>query len=325
MNRFFILALIAALSGSSALYAQDIITLKNGEKLRATDIRINLTDVFFKMYDYPQGETWRIDKENISTIVYENGLQTIFNEQQAQPQLYGNQQQNRNGNQQQERNQQQYESQQQYGYQQQYRNQQQYGYQQHYRSQPDNYWKFNIGISFPGGDWSDGVGTGFGVGIKSYSSLGTTAPNLYLVYGAELYYHGVSSDIKDAYDDDYYGTDVTYPMYFNLPVTIGGNYTVPLPNTNTCIYGEAAIGLNASYITKMVINERNNKWNISYDPAFGFCYGFEAGIVLNELVNIGIRYNKLGTYNYTMKSYDMKEKTGKIELSNTVLVLGIRF
>ena len=133
----------------------------------------------------------------------------------------------------------------------------------------------------------------------------------------EFYYHKLSSDSKG------YGIDVTYPAYLNLPVTIGGNYnTLLIPNTSVNIYGEAAIGVNVSYITPTEVIEN---FNVSFDPAFGFCYGIEAGIVLNDMVNIGVRYNNLGTYKYNYKINDVKGKTGKMELSNTVLVLGIRF
>ena len=305
----------------------------------------------------------------------------------SQQQQYDNQQQNRNqqqyDNQQQNRPQQQYETQRQddnqqpYGNQRQYRNQQQdwnqqqYDDQQPYRYQPSGWWKFNIGLSFPkpniafpfppfdrddlnalnnaGIDLNEIFGKGYGAGLKYYNPLGTS-PNFSLVYGAEFYYHGLNSDTKDKMEQNYYGNnaDVTYPMYFNLPVTIGGNFTVQLPNTNTSIYGEASAGLNVSYLTKGVVkgsydDRRDFKAELSVEPEFGFCYGLEAGIILNK-VYIGVRHNNLGTYKYKYKATytysdyysgethttpDIEEpyigKTGKVEMKNTVLVLGIRF
>ena len=69
------------------------------------------------------------------------------------------------------------------------------------------------------------------------------------------------------------------------------------------------------------------------DPAFNFCYGLEGGIVLNDKFHIGVRYNNLGIGRYKFKekltlSGDVetsKDKSPKIDLSNTVLVLGVRF
>ena len=182
--------------------------------------------------------------------------------------------------------------------------------------------RFNIGVSFPGSNFSNDVGTGFGIGLKSYHSDPSISPDLYLVHGVELYYHKLSSDSKGILS--YYGIDVTYPMYFNLPVTIGGNYTALIPNTGVSIYGETAIGLNVSYITPFKAKSDYQDTDISYKPAFGFCYGIEAGIVLNDNVFIGVRYNNLGTYKYDYKMNEIKGKTGKIELSNTVLILGFR-
>ena len=438
MNRFFILALIATLCSGGALYAQDIIVLKNGGELKVTDIRITETEVLFRMYDFPPGETVsKVARSRISMIKYRDGRREAFNEQQDLARQYGNQQQyvtqQPSESQRQYGTQQQYESQQenryqqqyedpqpyenqqenryqrQYGNQQQYenpqenRNPQQYGNRQQYETQkrnrkqdlyeyrqpndnqpyeyqsynnqpqykyqPSGWWKFNAGFSFPkpnisfpflpfgsedleflneiGIDLNEIFGKGYGIGLKYYHSLGTTLPYFSLVGGVELYYHGLNSDTKEKMEKNYYGNeaDVTYPLYFNLPVTIGGNFTAQLPNTNASIYGEASAGVNVSYITKTALemsDEYDNiKLEVSYEPAFAFCYGFEAGFVLNNKVYIGVRHNNLGTYKYkwkgtytgTYRNYDGKTHTetetvtgkNKLELKNTVLVLGIKF
>ena len=242
-------------------------------------------------------------------------------------------------------------------------------------------------MSFPGSDWSDGlinavgkelginlvnelkselginlgsiVSRGFSAGLKKYSPRQNIS-NLSLVYGVGLYYHGLGvGDVKGWFEDaakeeqtDEFNVDVTIPMFFNLPVTIGGNYTVQLPNTSASIYGEAALGLNISYITKGKIElnavdldaKINTKGELSFDPAFGFCYGLEAGIGFNNKFHIGVRYNNLGTHSYKYKIEGDSSHTdgygygetyhtsgnengtlSKVKLSNTALVLGIRF
>ena len=200
---------------------------------------------------------------------------------------------------------------------------------------------FKIGISFPGDDLTNEkkndfgeVGTGLVFGLKSYKSLETTLPNLWLVYGAELYYNGLSSDTKDDIEDEYDSSvDITFPMFFNLPVTIGCNYTMPLQNSLS-IYGELAAGLNISYITKLKYEEGKDFDEYIFDTAVGFCYGLEAGLIINEKFHIGIRFNNLGSYKYkyenTYTDYYGDEETdkgkwNKLDVTNTALVLGIRF
>lgn len=100
MNKFFISALIATIFGSSALNAQNIITLKDGGNLRAAEIQIFSTDIKFKMYDFPHEESWKIARDRVSSITYENGLKVIYDEPQVQSQQHINQQQDRNQQQQ---------------------------------------------------------------------------------------------------------------------------------------------------------------------------------------------------------------------------------
>ena len=340
MNRFFILALIAALCGSGAAHAQDILTLRSGEELKVVVSRVTQTDVMFKMYNDPQGSTFSYPKSQVTAIVYRDGRREVFNSQYNNQPQYSNQQQPQYGNQQQQygNRQQNSNQQQQYGNQPQYGNRQSYGNQPQYRNQPGNYssgWrKFTVGLSFPdvsssSRDFNDSFGKGVGIGLKSYRPLDHITPHLSLVYGAELYYHGLSSDVKDKLYPS--NADVTYPMFFNLPVTIGGNYAIRLPNSNASIYGEAAAGLNVSYITKIRVEyNRGGYEEISFDPAFEFCYGLEAGIFFNNQYSIGVRYNNLGAYRYKAKykdsdGYTDTDRLPKIELKNTVLVFGIRF
>ena len=361
MNRFFVLALIAALCGSGALHAQDIITLRSGEEIKAIVVSVTASEVVFKPYNDPQGLPNTLQKAQVSMITYRDGSKDVFNPQYVNQQQYGNRQQSTvttspssgDGNPQQYTSQQQYANPQQYGNQQQNINRQQYGNQQQYRKLPSSGWSvFHIGISFPGDDLGDDTaggmyaGTGFGVGLKSYRPLVSV---LSLVYGAELYYHGLSSDRKEDVEDSLKDYDFTHPMYFNLPVTIGGNFTAPLPDAGISLYGELAAGLNVSYLTKEGREYSGTNGNFkykretSYKPASDFCYGFEAGIAFNDRFHIGFRYNNWGTYRYKYKTTTEQTtatstlgdpvttknstngKTIKYDLTNTVLVLGVRF
>ena len=216
-----------------------------------------------------------------------------------------------------------------------------------------NSWtEIRVGISNPRGDFAKGKERGYGAGIKFYSPMESIFPNFSLVYGADVYYHALSSEGKKELDkqaDE--GESVTYPMYFNAPITVGGNIAFPL-SSGLSIYGEVMAGVNISYITSQKWEtDSNNKFEVSFEPAYGFCYGAEAGIVFNKKVSLGVRYNNLGSLEYKTKEtflidgeyYKTKNDengdptleltdgpvtgntTPKFDLSNIVIVLGIRF
>ena len=74
MNKFFILTLIATLlCGSGVLHAQDIITLRSGEKLKVYIEEITPTEVKCKIYGNFEGPTYTIEKYKISKIQYGDG------------------------------------------------------------------------------------------------------------------------------------------------------------------------------------------------------------------------------------------------------------
>ena len=92
MNRFFIVALIIILFGSSTLYAEDIITLKSGESLRVIITKVTPTTVMFKIFGDSQGPTCSIEKAKIYMIKYENGSKEIIGEEQSVQSQYRDQQ-----------------------------------------------------------------------------------------------------------------------------------------------------------------------------------------------------------------------------------------
>ena len=102
--------------------------------------------------------------------------------------------------------------------------------------------------------------------------------------------------------------------YLNFPLTAGLNGEVSL-NTNIAIYGEFGIGANISKITnaslKYSFAENNSKgvpssWEyasiVRHHTAFDFAYTLEGGIIINDLVTVGIKYLALGSrkHKYTL-------------------------
>ncbi len=64
---------------STTLFAQDLITKKSGEDIKAKVLEVNQTEIKFKKTDNPDGPTFTISKSEILMIRYSNGTKDIFN------------------------------------------------------------------------------------------------------------------------------------------------------------------------------------------------------------------------------------------------------
>ena len=88
----------AALCFSITLYSQDIITMKNGDEIKAKIVEVSISEVKYKKFDNLQGTTYTVDKSNIFRIKYEDGSKDVFNKTSSQSQT--NPQSNQSQNQQ---------------------------------------------------------------------------------------------------------------------------------------------------------------------------------------------------------------------------------
>lgn len=61
------------------LKAQDIITLKNGEKIQGKILEIGLKEIKYKAFNNLEGPIITIKKSSVQEIIYENGTQTMIN------------------------------------------------------------------------------------------------------------------------------------------------------------------------------------------------------------------------------------------------------
>jgi len=316
MKKF--LFIVAFVSISIASFSQDLISLKRGARFEViiTEITDNL--VRYKLYSDPNGRGYFVYKEDVAGIMYQDGRVESFDKEDVQV-IENRSNQNED------------------------QRQNQYQRQNPYQSQPSsqNTWsqpsrerngnnlrrgfsQFHIGLAFPSGKFADGdvdrgdsynldkgfAAMGFKAGYKYYSPL--QSENLSLVFGIEAFYNGLNSEFKDQFDDLIHHniySDITFPMYFNFPVTLGLNFAVPLQE-NLKLYGEAAIGGNLSLITKTVLNLSHSFSNFDFynesvttvTPVFGFTYGLEAGFFIGDKYSIGLRYSDLGSYKYKTKT-----------------------
>ncbi|MCL2311287.1 MAG: DUF2846 domain-containing protein [Firmicutes bacterium] len=71
--------LIFILAGIFFANAQDVITLKNGDEIKAKVTEISLTEIKYKRFDYLDGPSIVIPKAGVFAINYENGTRELFN------------------------------------------------------------------------------------------------------------------------------------------------------------------------------------------------------------------------------------------------------
>ncbi|MDR1652776.1 MAG: hypothetical protein LBS01_03845 [Prevotellaceae bacterium] len=76
MKKIYLIA--AALVCSHALFAQDIIILKDGEEIKAKVQEIGLDNVKYKKYENQAGPTYTLMKFDIFMIKYENGAKVKY-------------------------------------------------------------------------------------------------------------------------------------------------------------------------------------------------------------------------------------------------------
>ncbi|MGN6213958.1 hypothetical protein [Parafilimonas sp.] len=80
MKRSFITALLSILLGFYCI-AQDTITLKNSDDIKAKVLEVTTTEIKYKKFENLNGPTYSILKSDILLIRYENGTKDIFNEE----------------------------------------------------------------------------------------------------------------------------------------------------------------------------------------------------------------------------------------------------
>ncbi len=78
MKKQLIATVIITLYTSLSIFAQDIITKRNGDEIKAKIIEVGTDDVKFKKFDNIDGPLFVVSKSDIIFIKYENGSKEIF-------------------------------------------------------------------------------------------------------------------------------------------------------------------------------------------------------------------------------------------------------
>jgi hypothetical protein len=84
LRKVVTIVICLAVSGAT-LFAQDVITLRNGSDVQAIVQEVSANDVRYKRADNPDGPTYTMRKSEIFMITYANGSREVFNEAAATP------------------------------------------------------------------------------------------------------------------------------------------------------------------------------------------------------------------------------------------------
>jgi hypothetical protein len=81
MKQFFLILLLAGFCAS--LCAQDIITFRNGDEVKAKVEEVGEETIRYKKFGNPDGPTYSVLISDIFMIVYENGFKDVFTEEKV--------------------------------------------------------------------------------------------------------------------------------------------------------------------------------------------------------------------------------------------------
>lgn len=76
-----IYVLLSVSASMGVANAQDLITKKNGEDVKAKVLEVTPNEVKYKLYDEPNGVTYTAKKSELLMIRYESGRNEVFNQQ----------------------------------------------------------------------------------------------------------------------------------------------------------------------------------------------------------------------------------------------------
>lgn len=87
MRKLFYVFVFIVISMGAA-NAQDLITKKNGEDIKAKVLEVTPNEVKYKLYDEPNGVTYTSKKSELLMIRYESGRNEVFNQQSSSSLYY---------------------------------------------------------------------------------------------------------------------------------------------------------------------------------------------------------------------------------------------
>ncbi|MCR4964644.1 MAG: hypothetical protein K6A41_03200 [Bacteroidales bacterium] len=137
---------------------------------------------------------------------------------------------------------------------------------------------------------------GASLGLKyTYTFQNTKMENsgLGIFIAADGMWNALNKDLRDKYD----ALSCTKPMYVNVPIMLGVNYTTQFSDVFG-IWAEAGLGADLLFKTPEGYENLLTRYKMS--PEFAFQAG--AGIILARTVTLGAHYYWLGSHNVAVSS-----------------------
>ncbi len=79
MKKLIVLC-VGAIVATCSLFAQDIIVTKDAKKIEATILEVSKSEIKYKEIDNPNGPTFMLETDEISSIIYSNGKVVVYNQ-----------------------------------------------------------------------------------------------------------------------------------------------------------------------------------------------------------------------------------------------------
>ncbi len=73
------LTIVLVIAGAFRTYAQDVITLKSGEEIKAKVTEVSSSEIKYKRFEHLDGPTIVVEKAKVFAVNYENGTREVFN------------------------------------------------------------------------------------------------------------------------------------------------------------------------------------------------------------------------------------------------------
>ena len=186
----------------------------------------------------------------------------------------------------------------------------------------------NGGLSIPVGDFADDSGSDAGSAGIGFTVVGDYlvplgSPGLDWMTSASVAVNTVDEDAFDVFNVDV--DDVDTGFWINVPVLTGIRYQTEVSPT-VDIFGLGQVGLNVVRAPSGEVNDFDPSVEFSPGIATALGFSFGGGIVLNERIQIGVRYNILGNpdIEYDLEQGDASDEIeGEVALSLIQLTVGI--
>jgi len=314
MRNIFLLSIVLC---AINVYAQDIITLNNGDEIEVSVQKIDETEVAYKRWDFQDGPTFTLKKNEIFRIKYQNGTKDVFNNfsefvevQIEQPQVEQTASTPDNLPQQPQQPQQ----------------------PRHPaeskvkkpKKTSDGGVSIHLGGAFPVGDFGNdnlyadkalGAGEGFNVVLKGKIPL--SVKGLGVTVSGDFIFNGYKGDWKDMWDGvqtviEHAGGTFVRPRYINVPIFVGLNYKYSV-GRSFGVWGEAGLGPNFRTMTTAKTEVDNQKVKVVFPVKTSFGFQVGAGIMIKNSVSLGVHYYGLGAAKVKMKEKYSNGKSAMYE------------